>query len=592
VAIDPKDLPALLEERRTIAERTLDTWGSRRETYSEWNQRQRMLDALANNDWDVVWPDEETSRGGPKILNVIVVASEHRARQVASVPPTFVKRAAGNQSKAAKRAQQIERWAAGIYQKNQVGLLTQPWAFDLMYGGMAAALVLPDMGAKKSERFPCVRRLDPRHTYPGPTFARGPVIDDCVVAYEEDIKAVEGRFGVKLGGMIQRSYGQAKVGRVKVIEFHTDEYTIATAEPCWNTKPGGTKKVFEVLMYEEHKLGKCPVVIGTRPTHDGIYRGDFDHIIGLLNTHNKLMTMHLDSGMNNVYPLALEFEIENPDDEGPGAMLHKSNPNSTFEYVSRNASPYDNYNMLRMMEASERAGSLLPPSLTGDPNESVTSAAGISATQGAPNAEVASLQRDCLVPMLQGMFELAMRADERWSDTEKTITGVQRGAPFAETYKPSDLFDGDYGIEVRFGLGTGLDPINQGVMVKQDLGAGLISQRTAREQSPLVEDPVREENQIAYEMLQQATFAGIVAQAAAPPGDPNKITVEQLSLIWDELQKPDVDLMTAIKKYTETLALQQPAAPPQPGNPTAPGIAGAGEPQPAFGGPPLEELMA
>jgi hypothetical protein len=262
--------------------------------------------------------------------------------------------------------------------------------------------------------------------------------------------------------MLQGTFAQARAGKVRVIEFYDAGNVVITAEPIWNTKVGGQNKRFEVLMQEKHDLGKCPVVLGTRPTPDGTYRGDFDHILGLLNTHNRLMTMHLESALRKV----------------------------------------------------------------------------------------------------------------------------------AETYTPSKLFDGDYQMEVRFGLGTGLDPINQGVMIKQDLGAGLISERTARENHPMVEDPTREENQIAYEMLQKAVFSGLVAGAAAPPGDPNKITVPQLAAIWEELQKPDGDLMTAIKMHAESVPLQQPQQPQMPGSATSPGIAGAGEPAPAFSGPALDQVLA
>jgi hypothetical protein len=248
---------------------------------------------------------------------------------------------------------------------------------------------------------------------------------------------------------------------------------------------------------------------------------------------------------------------------------------------------------MRVMDQAIRAAVLLPPSVTGDPNESVTSAAGISATQSMPNAEVVSMQRDTIAPMLQAANEVAFRGEEQYGDTEKTISGVSKGTPFTETYKPSADINGNYENEVVYGMGAGLDKISLNVALLQNKGEGMISDRTAREKSPFVDDPLGEEKQIMLETLNKAAQSGIIAGTAAPPGDPRGISLQQLVAIRKELDNPDGTIWDAIAQH---LTDQQQALVPTPetGPPAlgSPGIAGAGEPQPpTFAGPPIEELL-
>jgi hypothetical protein len=589
--VDPQDLSSLLEERRRDAHVVSDVAGNRRESYQGWAKRVLVTDQIGAGDWHVVWPDHKIDRALPKVPNLQVLASEHRARLVAEVVPSIVVRPEKLQDKAKVAAEKHERILAGYWHQNLVGLKLPRFAMDLMYTGLAAVKVLPDFTKPSAERFPLFTRLDPRHCFPGPVFSEGPIPDDIVIGYQQDLHTIEKRFGVDLGAMSERAKRKGynnPTDMPRVVEFYDDEFCIAIAEI-------GSKKsnnhAYETLLVAPHNLGRTPVAIGIRPSFDGIYRGDFDQLHAIINTQNRMMTLHIDSAIQKVYPAHLWYDIENPEDWGPDAMLEKKSREGSFESVGEAAAPYDNYNILKMVADFGRTVAMVPESTTGDPSQSIISAAAVNAVQTMPNTHVVSLQRDSLAPMLQAANELALRADERWGDTEKTIIGVQRGTTFAETYTPSKDIGGNYTNEVVYGDSAGLDKVNANVMNLQNLQARLITRRTAMERSPFVEDPIREEKQMLRESLHDSMLAGIMTASQVPPGTPGAITPEQIAKVDELLEKEGTTLREALLEATARVPM---APPPQAGplNPASPGLAGAAEPnQPApFNAPSLADL--
>lgn len=592
------ELSSLLDERRHFADRTTDEYGSRRNTYQEWNDRVRVLDYIAANEWDVVWPDQVRERSLPKIPNWVVLAAEHRARLIAETMPTNTRRPEKASEAAKKSAEKVERILAGYWGMNDINLLLPYWGLDLQYTGLSAVKVLPDFSKPKSERFPVYTRLDPRQIYPSPLFTRGPIPDDCIISYTEYIPVLEKRFGEDLTMLVKEggSRGNARKDKARVIEFYDSERCMVIVEVMFRNTNGTTlKKPHLCVLDEKHGLGKTPIALGVRPTQDNIYRGDFDSMIAMLNTNNRLMTLHMDSAVSKVYPvLVVDEEVQDPDQEGPGATLVvNSGPGGVLDhigYLQTPASAYDNYNMLRMMDNNLRTAALLPQSVTGNPDESVISAAGIAATQSMPNAEVVSLQRDCIAPMLRAANELALCGDVKWANTTKTVSGQVRGASFTESYTPKEDIGTNYSNEVVYGMGSGLDKVNTGIMVKQDLGAGLISKQTAMEKNPFIDDPQREQAQIVKETMQQVGLASILAATQLPEGAPGRVDLMQVSKIWDDIDK-GVPIQEALRNHAEAVALVPPPNPtPVGGNLASPGIAGGAEPQPGFAGPPIDQL--
>lgn len=593
MALTERDLSDILAERQDTSERVLDRYGALRESYDDWKQRVAMVDRIYAGDWSVVWPDRFRTDGLPKIPNLVQIAAEDRARIVAAGNPSIICRPEGLTERAKRAAEKRERILAGYWERNRVRAMIPRFAHDLMAAGLAVVKVMPDFTEPKNERFPLYTRIDPRYAYPSPAFAEGPYVDDMVVSYEEKLRVVRQRFGEEtykdVAGMIAKTQ-QARSDVVRVIEFYDHNQVAVMCQTVGKQGSLGRAKGAWTWLVEptKHNLDRCPVVIGVRPTMDGVYRGDFDSTLAVLNVWNKFMNLELDAAIDTVYPERLVYDIADDSEFGPDSTIEKVSPQGSVEYVKRPGTGFSTFQMMGLLGQFARAGAILPVARSGDPNESIISAAGISAVNSQMADHVRSLQRDSLAPMFQAANEVAFCSDEKWADAEKQIFGYYKGQAFSETYSPSKDIDGNYRNAVTYGMGAGLDEVNTNVLVLQQVGSGLISRKTGREQSPFVENPQDEEKAIAMEQLDQATLAGLIAKAQT--GELDAVT---LAAIRKDLESGAKTLHDAILENV----VQAPLAPPpgmqgQPGSAGSPGIPGAAEggaqPRPL---PPLQQLL-
>jgi hypothetical protein len=571
---EPLDLERELEERKQ-AQRVHDLYGQLRFSYADWHEQVRLTYLIYQGNWEMVWPDRRRDVALPKIANFVQIAADDRAKGVAAMRPSLICRPDKPGDRARAMADKRERIAADWFSRDRVwGAKTQEWALDAMGAGLTVSRVWTDFTKPKAERYPTFERIEPSRCLPDPVFTRGPLCDSMLVSYEEKIETLRKRYGVTLAGWSDPA-GRHK--RARVIEFADDEWYIVVAVA---EQAGRSKR--ETLMAERHELGVCPFVIGARPTMGGGYRGEFYGSFGVLNFANRMRTLMLDDATQKVYPRKMYFDIENPEEEGPDALLEKQSPQGSFEYVQQPNQPFSNLQIMRDLLAEARAGVLLPPSRSGDPNESIISASGVTATQSQWIEDVRSIQRDLLAPMHEAALQVAAKLDIRWADATKAIG--PGASNYTESYTPSKDVKG-LNIEVRYGMGAGLDEINTNVMVLQQLGAGIIDERTAMELSPFVEDPQRVEKRKVKQSLRDASLAGLYQKAAEgliPPA-----AIAEIERLLDEDDVPLSQAIAAVLPAAPLAPPEQATGPtPTPASPASPGLAGAGEAL-----PPLDELL-
>lgn len=333
-------------------------------------------------------------------------------------------------------------------------------------------------------------------------------------------------------------------------------------------------------------MGRCPIVVSATGTMDGTYSGEFISGLGVQDYWNKLMTLVMDDAVRKVYAQRLTYNVLNSQDWGPDAELQAETPDARYEFIQNPNQPFSNLQVLNMVQNTTRTSFIMPPSRSGDPNESIISAAGISASAAQYQEDVRSIQRDMLSPMFEAALQLAFAGEEAWDpDVEKPIWSSAAGG-YRETYVPSRDIAGYRRPKVRYGPMSGLDEINQGVMLLQQLGAGIIDEVTAMEMSPFVEDVQRVQKRKLQKVLQDSMLAGLAAQAQQGLLDPFT-----LAMVEQAVQSDEVTLSEAIA----ALVPQAPLAPPQPTSPgappEAPGIAGAAEGPQQSNMPPLAELL-
>src|SRR3989304_4980642 len=92
MAVDPRELPDILSERKYQSDQITDEYTVRTDTCRDWAERKGVFDNIYSDNWEVVWPDYVRTEGLAKIPNVLRLAIEDRARLVASGRPPLAGR--------------------------------------------------------------------------------------------------------------------------------------------------------------------------------------------------------------------------------------------------------------------------------------------------------------------------------------------------------------------------------------------------------------------------------------------------------------------------------------------------------------------
>lgn len=551
-----------------MSQKALDRYGSLAPNYQAWQTALRDLYAMYAQDYQSVYPDGKAASAGLKVPDLVRLAAEDRARSVAAARPSLICRPAKDDDKGRAEAEKRERIRSFYWETNRVMRVIPNWAFDSMFGGLTVCRVLPDFKKSARERFPIYRRVEPLFSYPDPVYTTGPYLDSFVEAYEENVRSIEARFGVRLDVPAQ----QDKNVRAKVIGYLDGEQIVYVAEHA--DKNNYARRAHTVLLSMRHKLECCPVVIGTRPTADGAYRGEFDNAVDLVQFANEFATLFQDAMIRGIYPERKVRGNVDVSEGGPDGVITLDTPQDDYELVQHPGIPFTTFQGFQDIMGNIRTAVIMPPAREGNPNQSIISAAGITAAAGQYLEAVASTQRDVLKPMLEAADTIALKTDVEYSgNVSKTFyySEGKRGVRKGETYNPQrDI--GDYThAEVVYTALSAVDDINRSVMVMQQHGNGLLSRRTALEQSTFVDDPGAEEKQMLKEQLLEAMKAGLLREAAE--GRIDSLTLANIDRTLDD---PEKSLSDAIAENTPVAPLAQPVgATPIP---AASGVGGAQSP--------------
>jgi hypothetical protein len=133
--------------------------------------------------------------------------------------------------------------------------------------------------------------------------------------------------------------------------------------------------------------------------------------------------------------------------------------------------------------------------------------------------------------------------DEKlFGNVEKTVRGVDAGAPYEITYTPQKDIDGEYIVDITYGLMAGLNPNQALVFGLQARGDQLISRDFLRRQMPWEINVTQEEQKIEVEKLRDSLVSAVSAYAQAIPSlatqgqDPGEI-LGRIAVVIEGRQK-------------------------------------------------------
>ena len=287
-------------------------------------------------------------------------------------------------------------------------------------------------------------------------------------------------------------------------------------------------------------IGEVMIRIIQRPSLDSESRGQFDDVLAIQVAKARYALLSLEAATKAVQaPLVAPRDVSEIA-LGPDAVIRTDRP-SDVRRLSIDIPP-GAFAQQQVLEGELRLGSRYPESRTGNIDASIVTGRGVQALMGGFDTQIKTAHAMFARAFVE-LIGLALKVDEKvFGDTEKSLRGVRNGVPYAIKYKPSRDIDGDYTVDVQYGLMAGLDPNRALVFGLQARGDKLISRDFLRRQMPFSFNATQEEEKVDTEDLRDAMKQAIASYAQAIPAlasqgqDPSDI-LYKLSTVINERQK-------------------------------------------------------
>jgi len=294
-----------------------------------------------------------------------------------------------------------------------------------------------------------------------------------------------------------------------------------------------------VLSSAKNPLGKMMIVVARKPSIDGELRGQFDDILGIQLLRNRFALLAMEAAEKSVQsPIVLPQDVQELQ-LGGDAVIRTSNPAGVRRVEL--TLPQGAFTEQTLLNQELRVGARYPEGRTGNVNASIVTGQGVQALMGAFDTQVKSAQA-IFASALRDVIQICFEVDEKIFPEEKTIRGVDAGAPYEIAYSPKKDIKGDYSADVRYGMLAGLNPAQGLIFMLQALGGKLISKDMAMRELPFTVNVSQEVEKIEIEDMRTALLSSLQAytqaipQIAAGGGDPSQI-VSKIAQVIKARQK-------------------------------------------------------
>lgn len=304
------------------------------------------------------------------------------------------------------------------------------------------------------------------------------------------------------------------------------------------------------LVTTPNPLGKVLVRIGRRPhINPDNPRGQFDDVIWVQLARARFATLAMEAAEKSVQaPIAVPNDVQEFA-FGPDAVLRSQNPQA-IRRVGLEL-PTGAFTEQQVLEGEMRMGSRYPEGRSGQIDASIVTGQGVQALLGGFDTQVKSAQQ-IVSRVVEEAISLCFEMDEKLFNEKKNVSGLYQGAPYKFDYKPSSAIKGDYSVQVRYGLMSGLDPSRALIFSLQAIGAGIMSKEFAMHELPFAINVTEVQKEIEIEKMRDAlsnaftSIVGAIPQMAAQGGDPSKIVMQISDVI--QARKSGVSIEDAVAK--------------------------------------------
>jgi len=526
---------------------------------------QRMRDVLSVRQGDLskVYPSmfsEDYPK--PLVANFIDVAARDLAEAMAPLP-SFNCSAANMVSDAARKAADTRTRIANFYASLSELQLQMYEAADWYNTyGMMVGLVEMDYDSNN----PRLRLLNPWGVYPEmDRFGRTISLTQVINIDSESLAAQYPEFADQI--LAKNNYQQGSP-YVSMIRYHDADQDLIFLPERKNL----------TLARTPNPIGKCLAKVAVRPSLDGQARGQFDDVLSVQLARARFAILQIQAAEKSIQaPIAIPQDVQELA-LGPDSIMRSAQPQN-IRRVSLDLPP-GLFAESGALERELRLGARYPESRSGNINASVITGRGVQELQAGFDTQIKSAQAQ-FARMFSDLLGLCFEVDEKlFPNTQKVIKGSEDGTPYVLKYTPSRDIKGEYGVDVRYGIMSGMDPSRAIIALLQMRSDKLVSRDYVRREIPMDLNVSQEEQRVDIEEMRDALRVSVAQYAQAIPAlaaqgqDPSEI-VSRIAAVIQGRQK-GLSLESVVEK-----AFAPPPVPEMP--PQMLGMPGAEQMLPAAG---------
>ena len=543
----------------------------------------RMRDVLSVRQGDIskVFPtmfSDEYSK--PLVANIIDVSARDLAEAMAPLP-SFNCSASNVVSDSARKFADMRGRIANFYvDSSELGVQMYTGADWYNTYGMMIGRVELDY----ENNNPTIKLINPFGAYPEvDRFGRCISLTQIVGMDAQTLASMYPEFYNEIVGRNQYTPGSPYLSLVR---YHDkDQDTIYLPE-----------RKDLILASTPNPIGECMVRIAMRPSIDGESRGQYDDVLGVQLARARFAVLQIQAAEKSIQaPIAIPQDVQELA-LGPDSIMRSANPQGIRRVPLE--LPAGVFGESQVLERELRTGARYPETRSGNSDASVVTGRGVQALQAGFDTQIKAAQAH-FARMFVQLIGICFKTDEKlFGNTVKEIRGIDDGTPFTMKYSPAKAIGGDYTVDVRYGIMSGMNPNNATVALLQMRSDKLVSRDYVRRELPIEINVTQEEQKVDIEEMRDALRTAVAQTALAIPQmvaqgqDPTKILASFADMIKGRQKGLSIESVVE-KAFTPE---PQPAAPEMGMQPPVAGAAPApasqpipGQPggmAPAAGGPP------
>ena len=542
----------------------------------------RMRDVLSVRQGDIskVFPamfSEDYSK--PLVANIIDVSARDLAEAMAPLP-SFNCSAANMVSDSARKSADLRGRIANYYvDKSELGVQMYTGAdWYNTYGQMIARVELD-----YEDNNPIIQMINPFGAYPElDRFGRCLSLTQIVGMDAQTLASMYPEFASEIVGRNQYTPGSPYLSLVR---YHDKDQDLIYLPDRKNL----------VLSRTPNPIGECMVRVAMRPSIDGQARGQYDDVLGVQLARARFAVLQIQAAEKSIQaPIAIPQDVQELA-LGPDSIMRSANPQAIRRVPLE--LPNGVFGESSVLERELRLGSRYPETRSGNIDASVVTGRGVQALQAGFDTQIKAAQAHFARVFVE-LIAICFKTDEKvFGNTIKEIRGVDDGTPYVLKYNPRKAINGDYTVDVRYGIMSGMNPNNATVALLQMRSDKLVSRDYVRRELPIEINVTQEEQKVDIEEMRDALRAAISQTALAVPQmvaqgqDPMAILTKFSEMIKNRQKGMSIEsvvekaFMPEPQPAQPEMGMQPPVAGMAPASASQPSMEQPGGAAPAAGGP-------